>query len=241
MIKQKEKDLKISNLNILALAWLISCIVYYLILCFIPIQNIQQSPCFILISVSVTFLVTFPFLVSSIQIIHNIKRFGGIGANSMSIFISICILIIIVVFAIIYRLIDVIDYNGFKYNNEMNNVFDILVNWIYFSVITFTTVGYGDIVPVSNIAKIFVSIEAMTFTVVISFIIMNFTKSKDNNKDIKNREDRHMDSKNTQDKNNITINIESNTTTINITDLLKPELKGNKEKDTQQNEENNNE
>ena len=241
----KEKYLKNFSLNILGLVWLISCIVYYFILCFLPIQNVQRNPCFILMSVLITFLITFSFFVSAIVIIHNIKKFGGIGSSYMSIFISVCILIIIVTFAITYRLIDIIDYNGFKYNSEMNNAFDTLVNWLYFSVITFTSLGYGDIVPVSNVAKIFVSIEAMTFTVFISFIIMNFTKSNENKKNLKNKEDIYMDSKNMQDRNNITINIESNnstiTTTINITDLLKPELKGNKEKETEQNEENNNE
>lgn len=183
MIEQKKKDLKNFNLNIPALAWLISYIIFYLTLCFMPIQNMKQSQGFILFSVLITFLVISEFLVSSILIIHNIKRFGEIGSNSTSIFISICILTIIVTFAIAYRLIDVIDCNSFKYNGEMNNAFDILVNWLYFSVITFTSLGYGDIVPVSNVAKVFVSIEAIIFTVIISFIIMNFKSKTNENKE----------------------------------------------------------
>lgn len=116
--------------------------------------------------------------------------------NKDKIFVLSCgVIMLIIVFATLYVLITVFDCDAFNIGCKFNNVFDKMINMLYFSTMTLTTVGYGDIAPVSNLAKIIVSIEAITFTVIISFIIMNF-KSKTNE---------------------------------------------NKEKDTQQNEENNNE
>jgi hypothetical protein len=42
---------------------------------------------------------------------------------------------------------------------------------IYFSFITLTTVGYGDIVPISNIARMLTSIEAVTGTLFMAVMI----------------------------------------------------------------------
>jgi voltage-gated potassium channel Kch len=42
---------------------------------------------------------------------------------------------------------------------------------IYFSFITLTTVGYGDIVPVSTVARMLTSTEAMTGTLFMAVLI----------------------------------------------------------------------
>ncbi len=204
------------------------------------------SYCFIKIISIFLIIAMFVVIFVIIYIFEHNELFSYYG-NINKIFILLSsIILLIITFSVLYALIMFFDDTAFNISfKSYNNIFDKMINMLYFSTMTLTTVGYGDIAPVSSKAKFFVSIEAMIFTVVISFIIMNFTKSNENKKNLKNKEDIHIDSKNTQDRNNITINIESNnstiTTTINITDLLKPELKGNKEKDTEQNEENNNE
>jgi voltage-gated potassium channel Kch len=42
---------------------------------------------------------------------------------------------------------------------------------IYFSFITLTTVGYGDIVPVTTVARMLTSTEAMTGTLFLAVLI----------------------------------------------------------------------
>lgn len=50
---------------------------------------------------------------------------------------------------------------------------DTLVNSLYFSIITFTTVGYGDIHPVASIAKIFTSVETLSFFIFFVLLTSN--------------------------------------------------------------------
>ncbi|MGE6447934.1 ion channel [Pseudoalteromonas tetraodonis] len=50
------------------------------------------------------------------------------------------------------------------------------VNAFYFSVVTQTTLGYGDIVPVSSVAKLLVSFHA-SFGVILLAIIAGLTIS----------------------------------------------------------------
>ena len=56
-----------------------------------------------------------------------------------------------------YSQIYLLDANSFTSSKEYIPLFDFL----YFSLTTLTTVGYGDIVPVSNIAKFSANIEAI--------------------------------------------------------------------------------
>lgn len=63
----------------------------------------------------------------------------------------------------------------FKLSRNYSNIFkgDIIlsvVDSVYFSVTTFTTTGYGDISPVSHIAKMFVASE-----MIIGYIVSIFT------------------------------------------------------------------
>lgn len=60
----------------------------------------------------------------------------------------------IVTFALLYETIWLFDINAFSNKVEMH-----LLNSIYFSVITSATIGYGDIAPVSTLAKITVCFE----------------------------------------------------------------------------------
>ena len=49
-------------------------------------------------------------------------------------------------------------------------------NLLYFSIATFTTVGYGDIVPLVPVAKLFTVFEMMSAFVVMVFIISRYFK-----------------------------------------------------------------
>jgi hypothetical protein len=70
---------------------------------------------------------------------------------------SLNILQVVLVFSIWYRLIALLDPSAFL--GDMSTL-----NSLYFSVVTFLTVGYGDIIPLSALAKILVLIQtALTF------------------------------------------------------------------------------
>jgi hypothetical protein len=64
----------------------------------------------------------------------------------------------IVVFWIIYMAIDRYDPKAF---NKVDEVSDS-TSFLYFSIITHTTVGYGDIYPLSKLARLFVCLQVLT-------------------------------------------------------------------------------
>ena len=86
----------------------------------------------------------------------------------------------IILFAAIYSAIYLYVPNSFE-GLSGNTPLDECVNVIYFSAVTFTTVGFGDIHPVASIAKVFVSIETMSFFVFFVVLLGNhktFIQSK---------------------------------------------------------------
>ena len=48
------------------------------------------------------------------------------------------------------------------------------MEFLYFSLVTFTTTGFGDIVPRTNEARILISMEIVLAFISIIFIISNF-------------------------------------------------------------------
>ncbi len=61
--------------------------------------------------------------------------------------------------ALIYNIVYVFDPNAFSKSIEPINLLDSM---LYFSFTTLTTLGYGDITPVSNIARTLANLEAIT-------------------------------------------------------------------------------
>lgn len=96
--------------------------------------------------------------------------------NHLLLLLSIVIFIIIISFSIDYLCISEIysdAFSGFNYNQPMvYHFFDLL----YFSIVTFTTVGYGDIVPIAITAKLLTILEMISAFVTIVFIISNYIK-----------------------------------------------------------------
>jgi len=71
--------------------------------------------------------------------------------------VSVNLIQLVLIFSIWYRLLGLLDAGSFI--GEMT-----ILNSLYFSVVTFLTVGFGDIVPVSALAKILVLLQtALTF------------------------------------------------------------------------------
>ena len=79
-------------------------------------------------------------------------------------------LICIVAFAIIYEFMDDAEFAGIDENEKSKGFLERFVTKLYFSAMTQVTIGFGDIVPKSNRAKIVVILQAIT-TVMIAFFI----------------------------------------------------------------------
>ncbi len=87
------------------------------------------------------------------------------------------ITVIVVSFAIDYVCVSEIytqAFSGVQYEQPMALRF---ANFLYFSIVTFTTVGYGDIAPLNPVAKLITVLEMMTAFVVIVFIISKYLKN----------------------------------------------------------------
>jgi len=97
--------------------------------------------------------------------------------NHMLLLLGAIITIIIISFAIDYLCVSEIypqAFSGIQYGQPLVYRF---TNLLYFSIVTFTTVGYGDITPVILVAKLITVFEMMSAFVVIVFIISKYFKN----------------------------------------------------------------
>ncbi len=64
-----------------------------------------------------------------------------------------------IVWALVYNIVYLLDANAFSASIEATNLLDSM---FYFSFTTLTTLGYGDITPVSDLARTLANLEAIT-------------------------------------------------------------------------------
>lgn len=85
-------------------------------------------------------------------------------------------LLFVIIFASLYSIIDHVSINPhFSIQGELRDI--NFLEAIYFSLITFSTVGYGDMTPVSHAARVVVTIQVLTGVVLTLFgffAIMNY-------------------------------------------------------------------
>jgi hypothetical protein len=87
------------------------------------------------------------------------------------------IILIIFMFSQIYFYIYRIDNTSFIGIDNSSSL-SLFTDFFYFSTITFTTLGYGDITPVTVLSKFIVIIESLVLSVFISIIALNFITKK---------------------------------------------------------------
>lgn len=97
-----------------------------------------------------------------------------------SVIIIVILMQIVIFFALIYANICDIDRTSFKgIKPEYNeHPFQLFVDFLYFSTVTFTTLGYGDITPASSAAKMVVMFEVLLFVIYISIILLNLANNR---------------------------------------------------------------
>lgn len=117
------------------------------------------------------------FLVS-----HTFKKLdtlikGNHSFNHMLLLLSAIITIIVISFAIDYLCVTEIYPNAFSGIQNSQPLLSRFLNLLYFSIVTFTTVGYGDIIPIAPVSKFITVIEMMSGFIVIVFIISKYFKN----------------------------------------------------------------
>ena len=77
-----------------------------------------------------------------------------------------------IIFSIIYRILIYIEPHSFKGLGSNSHYFDC----VYFSFVTFTTTGIGDMYPISTLAKVVVTSEVIIGILSIAFIVYFYAK-----------------------------------------------------------------
>ncbi len=88
------------------------------------------------------------------------------------------LLMLVTIYAAIYCSIYSWDKSAFNMGNEKVVYLDLL----YYSFVTLTTTGYGDIAPVSYIARFTSASESFIFACIIAVVIINFSKNLNDKK-----------------------------------------------------------
>lgn len=87
---------------------------------------------------------------------------------------TIMLLNLMLIYALLYDAIYYIDPLAFSGTSGFCSF--PFIDFIYYSIVTFTTLGYGDIVPATIVTKLLSASEAFIFTCMIAFVVMNFGK-----------------------------------------------------------------
>jgi voltage-gated potassium channel Kch len=133
------------------------------------------------------FLVIIAFLKVLYFLGHSFKKIEdstawNITYNKFILVILINISLLVLSFAVDYTCLFLIDANSFK-GIMMHNPMHIFFDFNYFSILTFSTVGYGDISPITSAAKLLVIMEVIISFVTIIIIISNFAHMKESSKE----------------------------------------------------------
>jgi len=98
--------------------------------------------------------------------------------NHMLLLYGTIITIIIFSFAIDYLCITEIYVDAFSGIQQSQSVASRFINLLYFSIVTFTTVGYGDIVPKVPMAKLITVFEMISAFIMIVFVFSIYFRKK---------------------------------------------------------------
>ena len=99
--------------------------------------------------------------------------------NKFLIIIMTNILLIVVSFAVDYCCLQEIDPRSFSGFNKDQPIAGLAFDLGYFSILSFTSVAYGDIVPITKAAKVLTVMEVVVAYVTTIIIISNFVQIKE--------------------------------------------------------------
>jgi voltage-gated potassium channel Kch len=155
-------------------------LIAFLILFFIVMRlwgHQQQQP-----QLWAGFLVLFSTIKIYLLVSHTFKKLDRLiedahSFNHMLLLLGAIISIIIISFALDYFCISEIYPTAFTGIQDSQSLLFRFSDLLYFSVVTFTTVGYGDIFPSMPVAKLITVLEMMSAFIVIVFVISKYFKN----------------------------------------------------------------
>lgn len=124
----------------------------------------------LLVGVYTCYLTIFLSLVNALS--RSVFQSGRIDTNR--ILGAVCIYFLLgLIWALVYSLIEVCFPNSFNIPDyvALGVRQQMVCDMIYFSNVTLTTLGYGDILPLSNLARMLANLEAMTGQLYVAIVI----------------------------------------------------------------------
>ena len=107
-----------------------------------------------------SFLAIMAFLLIAISFtFHRVAKWHEITANRIVGAVAVYLLLG-VLWSVLYTLVEIYSPGSFR-GFDTGTQIDWESEWLYFSFVTMTTLGYGDIVPVSGIAKVLAYMQAI--------------------------------------------------------------------------------
>ena len=130
-----------------------------------------------------TIVVTLAVAKSVYFVFHNFRSIGRVVDNERTFnhfiaLVSVNIILIISSFAADYFVLVKI-YAGIFRGVLASDDLTMVGEMFYFSLVTFTTTGFGDIVPTSNLSRFPVSLEVIVGFISTIFVISNFSNFKE--------------------------------------------------------------
>ncbi len=165
--------IELINLNLHSIIGLIASILIYTIsMSFMDHKGEYFSFIVVFMAIIKSYLIANTTLKKSTQLIETCH-----SINQILLVFAVLIFLTISSFALDFNCLFEVQSNSFKVEGFIgNSIFTNLFDFFYFSFITFSTVGYGDLVPVSLEAKTVVMLEISLSFFIVVFALSNLPK-----------------------------------------------------------------
>lgn len=166
---------RVENINLkidLLLSYFITS-TYFTVLIIFP-QQFKECYKIGLLGVAICYILNIKILIALMSDPYKIKSKNKDEANFKRVIIA-SILIVILIILNLYLAVCFVSDTGKQAFSNSPNYFDLF----YYTIITFTTVGYGDIVPITMEAKIISSLISITNIICITIFLSTILSYRD--------------------------------------------------------------